>query len=140
MTNFVNLENLKVTVVASSEKVNRFRVPGKVLGLVSDWFGFLSIVALLIDDVLAGSNDDLRSLLSIVINEENLRVSGNSNPVLNRGNLNIIDDLVELPLLNWSLEIRVLPELNLTVLSSGNKVLTVLVDIKSVNWSVMSSD
>ncbi len=53
MTNLVNLENLKVSVVTSSEEVDRLGVPGEVLGLVSDWLAFLSVLSLLVDDILA---------------------------------------------------------------------------------------
>jgi len=140
LTNFVDLENLEFSVVTSSEEVDRLGVPGEVLGLVSDWLAFLSVFSLLNDDILAWSNDDLRGLLSIVVNEEDLGVSGDSNPVLDRRDLNVIDDLVDLPLLDWSLEVGVLPELDLSVFTSGDEVLSVLVDVKSVDWSVVSFD
>ncbi len=60
--------------------------------------------------------------------------------MLNWRDLNVIDDLVDLPLLNWSLEVGVLPEFDLSVFTSGDEVLSVLVDIQSVDWSVVSSD
>ncbi len=60
--------------------------------------------------------------------------------MLDRRNLNVIDDLVDLPLLDWSLEVGVLPELDLSVFTSGDEVLSVLVDVKSVDWSVVSFD
>lgn len=60
--------------------------------------------------------------------------------MLNWRDLNVIDDLVDLPLLNWSLKVGVFPEFDLTVFSSSDEVLTVLVDVKSIDWSVVSSD
>ncbi len=60
--------------------------------------------------------------------------------MIDRRDLYVIDDLVDLPLLDWGLEVGVLPELDLTVFTSGDEVLSVLVDVKSIYWSVVSSD
>jgi hypothetical protein len=118
-----------LTIVTSGEEIDRLRVPSEILSLVSDWFGLLSILGLLIDDVLARGNDDLRLIRGIVVNEEYLRVSGNGNPMLNRGDLKIVNGLIDFPFLNWSFKIRVFPEFDFSVFSSSNKVLTILVNI-----------
>lgn len=63
------------------------------------------------------------------IDDSDNRVGGNSDPLFLRGEFDLIDFLVELINLDWVSEIRVLPYLDLSVLSSGDEVLTVLVDV-----------
>ena len=60
--------------------------------------------------------------------------------MINRGDLDIVNDLVDVPFFNRSLKVRVFPEFDFSVFSSSDKVLSVLVDIQGIDRSVMSSD
>lgn len=55
-----------------------------------------------------------------------------------RGDFDVVDFLIEFPDSDWVLEISVFPELDFSVLSSGNKVLSVLVDVQGIDWSFVS--
>jgi hypothetical protein len=129
LAELIDLKNFKLTIVTSSKEIDGFRIPSDVLGLISNGFALLIILSLLVNNILTRSNDHFRSILGIVVNQKDLRISGNSNPMFNRGDFNIIDGLVDFPFLNRSLEVRVFPKFNFTVLSTSDKVLSVLVNI-----------
>ena len=71
------------------------------------------------------------------VNYIDVGVGGNSDPRLLGSNFNIMDLLIEFPNSDWIFKIRVFPKLDFSVLSSGNKVLSILVNVQSIDWSFM---
>lgn len=54
--------------------------------------------------------------------------------------LQIVDWLVDIPLLYRGLQVGVFPEFDFSVLSTSNKILTIFIDIQGIYGGVMGSD
>lgn len=75
--------------------------------------------------------------MSVNVNNKNRRVGGNGDPLLLSGNLNVIDFFVEFPNSDRIFKIRMFPELDLSVFSSSDKILSIFVDIQSIDRAVV---
>jgi hypothetical protein len=72
------------------------------------------------------------------IDDSDSRVSGNGNPLFLSREFDLVDFFVELIDLDWVLKVRVFPDLNFSVFSSSNKILSIFVNVKSINWTLVS--
>lgn len=73
--------------------------------------------------------------MTLNVNDADLRVGGNGNPLFLGGDFKVVDFLIKFPNSDWVFQVGVFPEFDFSVFSSSNKILSIFVNIQGVDWS-----